>query len=42
MTNKEKAEKILLYLNEVIQVDWNNKDIYLKAIEKALETFKDS
>ncbi|MGG3677522.1 hypothetical protein ABEU95_12600 [Heyndrickxia faecalis] len=36
MTNKEKAEIILECLEEYVQVDWNFKEIYEKAIDKAL------
>lgn len=36
MTNKEKAEIILESLEEFIQIDWAFKDIYFKAIDKAL------
>ncbi len=42
MTNNEKANAILLYLSQVIQVDWNCEEVYIKAIETALETFKDN
>ncbi|MED4922095.1 MULTISPECIES: hypothetical protein [Heyndrickxia] len=36
MTNKEKAEIILECLEEYVQVDWNFKEIYEKAIDKGL------
>jgi len=42
VTNKEKAEIILEKLDEVMQVDWNSKDIYINAIEKALKTINDA
>ncbi|WKV08166.1 hypothetical protein Q2T46_11575 [Thermoanaerobacterium sp. CMT5567-10] len=36
LTKREKAEIILKNLEEYIQVDWNFKEFYLKAIEKGL------
>lgn len=36
MTNKEKAQIIIECLEEFIQIDWAFKDIYFKAIDKAL------
>lgn len=36
MTNKEKAEIILEELDEVLQIDWNFKETYIKAIIKGL------
>ena len=36
MTNNEKAEIILDKLEEYIQIDWNFKEFYLKAIKEGL------
>lgn len=37
LTQKEKAEIILKNLEKYIQIDWNFKEIYLKAIKEGLE-----
>jgi hypothetical protein len=37
MNTDETAERILEQLDKVIQIDWNRKEIYLKAIKKGLK-----
>lgn len=43
MNNYETIERLLEALEETcfpIQIDWNNKDLYLKGIADALESSK--
>lgn len=37
MTKKELAEIILQELDEVININWNNEEMYIKAILKGLK-----
>ncbi|WP_434565136.1 hypothetical protein PQ689_03155 [Thermoanaerobacterium thermosaccharolyticum] len=37
LSNDEKAEIILKALDEYIAVDWNFKEVYLKAIKEGLK-----
>lgn len=36
LTNDQKAQIILECLEEYVQIDWNFRGIYVKAIDKAL------
>jgi hypothetical protein len=37
MSIDEKANVILEYLDDVISIDWNFKDVYIKAIKNGLK-----
>jgi hypothetical protein len=37
LTQREKAEIILNELDKVLQIDYNFKDVYIKAIEQGLK-----
>lgn len=40
LSQEEKAEIILKTLDKYISVDWNFKEVYLKAIKEGLEKIK--
>lgn len=41
MTDREKAEVILEELDQVMSVDWNMKELYIKAIIKGIQKGKE-